>query len=78
RGAQGAAGVEGVAEAPGRLGGGDSRRFDGGRIVERGRHAELLAAGGLYAALWRRQVQERRPLAVRPETVGPEIVGQPG
>ncbi|MCS6779161.1 MAG: ATP-binding cassette domain-containing protein [Geminicoccaceae bacterium] len=52
--------------------------LDGGRIVERGRHAELLAAGGLYAALWRRQVQERRPLAVRPETVGPEIVGQPG
>ena len=25
---------------------------DGGRIAERGRHAELVAAGGLYARLW--------------------------
>ncbi|MGE0724579.1 MAG: ABC transporter ATP-binding protein/permease [Alphaproteobacteria bacterium] len=29
--------------------------LDGGRIVERGRHGELVAAGGLYAALWARQ-----------------------
>ena len=29
--------------------------LDSGRIVERGRHAELLAAGGLYAELYRTQ-----------------------
>ena len=34
------------------LAGTDERR---GRIVERGTHADLLANGGEYAALWRRQ-----------------------
>jgi ATP-binding cassette subfamily B multidrug efflux pump len=29
--------------------------MDHGRIVEQGTHAELVAAGGLYAKLWRRQ-----------------------
>jgi ATP-binding cassette subfamily B multidrug efflux pump len=29
--------------------------LDEGRLVERGRHAELLAAGGLYARLWESQ-----------------------
>jgi ATP-binding cassette subfamily B protein len=29
-----------------------------GRIVERGRHAELIALDGEYASLWRRQTRE--------------------
>ncbi|MER3445263.1 MAG: ABC transporter ATP-binding protein, partial [Meiothermus sp.] len=27
--------------------------LEGGRVVEQGRHAQLLAHGGLYAQLWR-------------------------
>ena len=29
--------------------------LDGGHVVERGRHGELLAMAGLYASMWRRQ-----------------------
>ena len=32
--------------------------LEGGRVVERGRHAELLALGGLYAELWTKQASE--------------------
>ncbi|HVH35659.1 MAG TPA: ATP-binding cassette domain-containing protein, partial [Tahibacter sp.] len=34
-----------------------------GRIVERGSHADLLAAGGRYAALWALQQREAAPAA---------------
>jgi ATP-binding cassette subfamily B protein len=37
-----------------------------GRIVERGRHAELLAAGGLYADLYRTQFSEQGTTRVVP------------
>jgi ATP-binding cassette subfamily B protein len=37
-----------------------------GRIVESGRHAELLEQKGLYYAMWRQQVGERRPAASAP------------
>ena len=35
-----------------------------GRIAESGRHAELLEQKGLYYAMWRQQVGERRPAPV--------------
>ena len=34
--------------------------MDGGRIIERGRHGELLASGGAYATMWRLQQEERQ------------------
>ncbi|HNR39618.1 MAG TPA: ABC transporter ATP-binding protein [Acidobacteriota bacterium] len=40
--------------------------LDRGRIVETGRHDELIHAGGLYAAMWRQQVFERRPPSAPP------------
>jgi ATP-binding cassette subfamily B protein len=32
--------------------------FEKGKIIETGKHKELLALGGLYSALWREQVGE--------------------
>ncbi len=40
--------------------------IEGGRIVERGRHAELLAAGGLYAELYQTQFANGEVDQVRP------------
>ncbi len=37
-----------------------------GRIIEAGRHEELLERTGLYYAMWRQQVGERRPIAAAP------------
>ena len=37
-----------------------------GHIVEEGRHSELLERGGLYYAMWRQQVGERRAEAATP------------
>ena len=43
-----------------------------GRVVERGTHAQLLEAGGRYAALWWEERLHDRPEDRRPEDRGPE------
>ena len=42
-----------------------------GRIVEAGRHDQLLDQRGLYYAMWRQQVGERRERAESPEVRRP-------
>jgi ATP-binding cassette, subfamily B, bacterial len=58
-----------------------------GRVVEVGRHEALLAERGLYYAMWRQQVGERRPVgtaapagapqAAMPEPAAPPAVAPP-
>ncbi len=48
-----------------------------GRIVESGRHAELLEQKGLYFAMWRQQIGERRPVAV-PAAAVPRLAATAG
>jgi ATP-binding cassette subfamily B protein len=39
-----------------------------GRVIETGRHEELLDLTGLYYAMWRQQVGERRAVAEGPQS----------
>ncbi|MEV4756218.1 ABC transporter ATP-binding protein [Micromonospora sp. NPDC049559] len=48
--------------------------LDGGRIVERGRHEELVAVGGLYAELYRTQFAVADSPAPYADATGPEPV----
>jgi len=44
--------------------------LNAGRIVERGRHGELLAAGGLYQELYETQYARTSPVPVAPTAAG--------
>jgi ATP-binding cassette subfamily B protein len=49
-----------------------------GRVVEEGRHDELLAQKGLYFAMWRQQIGERRIDASHPAHARPVVAGTAG
>ena len=52
--------------------------LDHGRIVERGSHAELLEAGGVYAALWDRQREADAALEVLQRADAPVLPPRSG
>jgi ATP-binding cassette subfamily B protein len=45
--------------------------IDGGRIIERGRHDQLLAEGGLYAELYQTQFARQEPLTAAAAAAAP-------
>jgi ATP-binding cassette subfamily B protein len=47
-----------------------------GRIVETGTHASLLDQKGLYYAMWRQQIGERRPEPIAASSVGVAIAAR--
>ena len=52
--------------------------INAGRIVERGRHADLLPRGGAYAALWAKQAARRRPSRGMGSGLGGTLHSAPG
>ena len=54
--------------------------LEGGRIVERGRHADLIARGGVFADMWRRQQEAARQeaeAAMREGVAAEAVRGEP-
>ncbi len=50
--------------------------MEGGRIVERGTHRELLEHGGIYTQMWELQQEERAEQADQSELASPAAIGR--